>query len=234
MVQRLSGREVVEMHFEFLVEDASGQIVLESLIEKILGSNGSEHSFRFHAYKGVGHIPKDIAAAGSVKNRMLLNSLPKLLRGYGKSQQHFQSAVVVVVDLDNRNCVDFKNELLSLLVDCNPEPTTLFRIAIEEMEAWLLGDRNAVTTAYQRAKRKILDGYTQDSICGTWELLADAIHSGGSKALTKEGWPAPGRAKCEWARKIAQYVDVETNRSKSFQVFRDGMRNLARTSAAER
>jgi hypothetical protein len=95
------------------------------------------------------------------------------------------------------------------------------------MEAWLLGDRTAITTAYPRAKTKILNKYRQDSICGTWELLADAIHKGGAAALKKEGWPAPGRAKCKWAKKIAPHIDVDANRSQSFGVFRDGVRKLA-------
>ena len=31
-------------------------------------------------------------------------------------------------------------------------------------------------------------------------------------------------AKCEWAGKIAPHMDVDQNKSKSFQVFRDGIR----------
>ena len=51
------------MHFEFLVEDASGKILLESVIKKILGSNGAAHTYRFHSYKGVGTIPKGMTWA---------------------------------------------------------------------------------------------------------------------------------------------------------------------------
>ena len=163
------------------------------------------------------------------KKRLLLNHLPSLLRGYGRSLRLGRDCVVVVVDLDNRNCVDFKRELLDVLNACNPGPRTLFRIAIEEGEAWLLGDRNAVKAAYPNAKDPVLNGYAQDSICGTWEVLADAVHPGGAVQLRKSGWPAPGRAKSEWARRIAPYVDVNRNRSKSFQVLRDGVRRLAAT-----
>jgi hypothetical protein len=214
------------MHFEFLVEDESGKIALKSLVERIFNEDDTKHSFRVFSYKGVGHIPKRMTRGVDVKNRMLLNNLPRLLKGYGRSQQNFKTAVVVVVDLDTRNCEAFKKELLAVLADCNPAPMALFRIAIEEMEAWLLGDRYAVTTAYPKAKKKYLDLYKQDSICGTWELLADAIYPGGATALKKEGWPAPGRAKCKWAENIAPHVDVEANKSRSFQVFRDGVRNL--------
>ena len=217
------------MHFEVLVEDRSGSIVLDVLLERIPGKNGYHHSWKLHPYRGIGRIPRNLHSAPDPGKRFLLNHLPSLLRGYGRSLRLGRDCVVVVVDLDNRNCVDFKRELLDVLNACNPGPRTLFRIAIEEGEAWLLGDRNAVKAAYPNAKDPVLNGYAQDSICGTWEVLADAVHPGGAVQLRKSGWPAPGRAKSEWARRIAPYVDVKRNRSKSFQVFRDGVRRLAAT-----
>ncbi|MEA3241229.1 MAG: DUF4276 family protein [Pseudomonadota bacterium] len=155
-----------------------------------------------------------------------MDRLPKLLRGYGKSLQDSPAAVVVVVDLDDKDCLVFKQEMLDILEVCNPQPTTLFRIAIEEGEAWLLGDRNAIKAAYPRAKERVLNAYVQDSICSTWEKLADAVYPGGSQKLKQLGWPHTGQAKCEWARKIAHHLDVEKNQSRSFQVFRDGIRDL--------
>lgn len=77
------------------------------------------------------------------------------------------------------------------------------------------------------SKVPVLDSYEQDSICGTWERLADAVHPGGSMRLKRAGWPEAGKAKCEWAGRIAPYMDPDRNRSKSFQVFRDGIRSLA-------
>ena len=215
------------MHFEILVEDASGKIVLESILGKILGPNTQDHTYRIISYKGIGRIPKDLRGTTDPRKRILLDQLPKLLRGYGKSLQDFPAAVVVVVDLDNKDCLVFKQEMLDILNNCNPQPTTLFRIAIEEGEAWLLGDPNAVKAAYPRAKEQVLNAYAQDSICGTWEKLADAVYPGGSQKLKQFGWPRTGLAKCEWANNIAPYLDVESNQSRSFQIFRDGIRNLA-------
>ena len=103
----------------------------------------------------------------------------------------------------------------------------MFRIAIEESEAWLLGDRDAVKAAYPNAKDSVLDGYVQDSICDTWEVLADAVHSGGSAALKRIGYPEEGRRKSNWAQDIAPHIDVDGNRSTSFQVFHSGLKNLA-------
>ena len=108
-----------------------------------------------------------------------------------------------------------------------PRPRTLFRIAIEECEAWLLGDCNAVKAAYPKARGSVLGGYVQDSICGTWEVLADAVYPGGSARLKRIGYPETGAAKSDWALNIAPHMDVDQNQSKSFQVFRDGIRKLA-------
>jgi len=215
------------MHFEILVEDASGKIALESILEKILGPNKQDHSYRIFPYKGIGRIPKNLRGTIDPQKRILLDRLPKLLRGYGKSLGGISAAVIVVVDLDDKDCLVFKREMLDILDACNPQPTALFRIAIEEGEAWLLGDRDAVKTAYPHAKEKILDAYMQDSICGTWEKLADAVYPGGSQKLIKLGWPHTGQAKCEWAKNIATHLNVESNQSRSFQAFRDGIRNMA-------
>ena len=217
------------MHFEVLVEDQSGKIALETIMEKILGPNYAEHSWQIFAYKGIGRLPRNLRGVTDPKARILLDRLPSILQGYGKSLDD-SSSVIVVVDSDDKDCVKFKQELLDVLNACNPRPKTLFRIAIEEGEAWLLGDRAAVKAAYPNARDSILNGYVQDSICGTWEILADAVHPGGAQSL-KPNYQVAGKAKSDWAREIAPRMDVDRNQSKSFQVFRDGVRNLAGISS---
>ena len=108
----------------------------------------------------------------------------------------------------------------------NPAPHTLFLLAIEETEAWYLGDRDALLKAFPRAKREILDRYVQDSACGTWELLADAVYPGGVAAVKKAGWPLPGEIKHEWAEKIGPHMGLHHNQSPSFGKFRDGLSRL--------
>ncbi|MGC8731755.1 MAG: DUF4276 family protein [Halothiobacillaceae bacterium] len=212
------------MHIEILVEDASGEKLLESLLPKLFGAQGDPHTWRVHAYKGIGRIPKNLNAGGDPAKRILLDQLPKLLRGYGRTPGI--DGVVVVLDSDRRSCVDFLAELKALAAGCNPAPNTLFRIAIEEMEAWYFGDRQALTQAYPRAKVDVLQRYQQDSVCGTWELLADAVYPGGAAAIKNAGWPLPGQIKHEWAEKIGPLLDPDRNVSPSFGKLRDGLRRL--------
>lgn len=210
------------MHLEILVEDASGELLLGALLPKILGENGTSHTWRTHSYKGIGRLPRDLKGKIDPSRRILLDRLPKVLAGYGKSLGP-DSSVVVVIDLDDRDCVGFKQELLQILRRCHPRPRALFRFAIEEMEAWLLGDRRAVLKEFPRAKVHVLDSYVQDSVCGTWETLADAVFPGGSNVLKAEGWPRTGQEKCKWAFQIGQHLRVESNLSPSLHVFRKGV-----------
>ncbi|MCW3096867.1 MAG: enolase [Chthonomonadaceae bacterium] len=212
------------MHIEFLVEDSSGKMLLELLIPQIIGPFYSPHTWQIHPYKGIGKTPPNLKSATDAQKRILLDQLPRLLRGYKRTPGI--DAVVVVVDSDRKNCQDFLNELRSVAVESGA-PDTMFRIAIEEIEAWYLGDPAAIQTAYPRAKQAPLSKYEQDSVCGTWELLADIVYPGGIKAVNKIGWPLPGTLKHEWAGNIGVHMDIERNVSPSFNKFVSGLRRLA-------
>ena len=209
------------MHFEILIEDRSGKKALDILIPRIIDA---QDTFKVRGYKGIGHIPKNLSSSVNAGTHLLLDQLPKLLKGYGNTFANYQAAVIVVCDLDNKCLKAFRQELFAVLNACNPKPETRFCIAIEEGEAWLLGDIPAIKKAYPRARDAVLNGYVNDSICETWELLADAVVRGGSKALAKRGWQGVGREKSNWATKIAPLMDVEKNASPSFCYLREKMR----------
>ena len=215
------------MHFEILVEDQSGKKALDVLIPKIIGAQGT---FKVRGYKGIGRIPKDLRPKTQANRRILLDQLPRLLRGYGQTffnyPANYPAVLFVVCDLDDKCLKVFLQELLAVLHACNPRPDTRFCIAIEEGEAWLLGDIPAIKSAYPQARDAVLNGYVNDSICGTWEVLADAVFPGGSRALAGMGWQAVGKEKSVWAMKIAPLMDVENNTSPSFRYFREKLRAL--------
>ena len=214
------------MHFEILVEDQSGKAMLDILVPKII--NQPPHTFKVKAYNGVGHIPKNLRSSTDPRKRILLDRLPKLLRGYGKRfPPDYPAAVIVVCDLDDKCLKAFRQELLAVLDACNPKPETRFCIAIEEGEAWLLGDIPAIKAAYPNARNNVLSSYENDSICGTWERLADAVFSGGANGLKNKGWQTVGREKSVWAEEITPHMNVDNNASPSFRYFREKVRGLA-------
>jgi len=210
------------MHIEFLVEDQSGKRALEILVPKLIKD---EITHRIHSYKGIGHIPKDLYPKSDASKRILLDRLPQLLKGYGSVQAGWY--IVVVCDLDDRDKHQFLSEFNRILDACNPKPETCLCLAIEEIEAWYLGDLAAVRKAYPFAKNTVLNDYENDSICGTWELLADAVYKGGCKSLLKKGWQAVGVQKSIWAETISQHMNVDCNLSPSFQFFNSIMRSIA-------
>jgi len=208
------------MHFEILVEDKSGKVMLDLLVPRILGEG---HTFNVHSYKGIGRIPKGLKASSDPNKRILLDQLPKLLAGYGNTFASYGSdyaaAVIVVCDLDTRNRSAFEQELAQLAKGTKPCPKHAFCLAIEEGEAWFLGDLQAVKKAYVNAKDAVLGRYVNDSICGTWEVLANAVYPGGAAALEAKGWMAVGAEKSQWATVIPPHMDPTTNRSQSFDRF---------------
>jgi hypothetical protein len=215
------------MHFEILVEDQSGKKALDVIVPKIIGD---DHTFKVHPYKGIGRIPKTLGVNEDANKRILLDQLPRLLRGYGntfvKYPVDYPAAVIVVCDLDDKCLKAFRQELFNILNACNPKPETRFCIAIEEGEAWFLGDLPAVKTAYPKAADAVLNAYVNDSICGTWERLADAVYSRGATALSAKGWQAVGAEKAHWAEKISPHMDVTNNASPSFIYFRKKLLEL--------
>lgn len=211
------------MYFYFLVEDSSGKVLVDLLMKKIQSKyRDIDIYYDIKAFKGLGGFTKKNTVK-ETKTGKLLNDLTTFLKGFNKSLGglSYNATVVIVVDNDNRNTEDFRRTLDEIVDRNSITIDHVFAIAVEEMEAWLIGDINAVLTAYPNAKRHVLDEYIQDSICGTWETLANAIYRGGLAKMRKEcpSYMDIGRVKAEWAKKIGTYIDIENNNSPSFKMF---------------
>ena len=140
----------------------------------------------------------------------------KIFSSYPKE---YQAALIIVCDLDTRCLKQFRKCLYDILNSCEIQPLTRFCFAIAESEAWFLGDIPAIKAAYPKAKDKVLKTYVNDSICGTWECLADAVYRNGATALKAKGYPAIGIEKKRWAERIAPKMNISKNASPSFQYF---------------
>ena len=151
----------------------------------------------------------------------LLNDLATYLSGSNRSLQRIPAAIIVVLVNDDRNVELFREVLEKVARQNMILVDHVFCVAVEEVEAWLLGDQNALMAAYPSAKTQVLRGYIQDSICGTWEVLADAIYPGGITKIKKDrlSYMEIGKLKTEWAKNIGIHMSLQNNVSPSFNYF---------------
>ncbi len=198
------------MHIEFFVEELSAEAALQNLVPKILGF---DVSFSIHPHQGKPDLRK---------------KLPGRLAGY-KHWLPDDWRIVVLMDEDRADCRDLKNQLeeishnASFITKSSASEGRQFqvlnRLAIEELEAWFFGDVPALTRAYPRIPVSLGQQARYcdpDAIAGgTWESL--------ERLLQRRGYHPGGLPKVAAAREISRHMDPQRNRSKSFQVFRDGL-----------
>ena len=210
------------IYIEILVEDKSGGALAEQIMKKYV-ANQVNTTYRIHSFKGIGKLPLKATKLSQVKSKRLLTDLPLYLKGMDSSLKKMpnKSAIFVLLDSDDEDCSELKRDLVQMYQALKISTQVFFCIAIEEMEAWLLGDSKALLEAYPMAKRSLLQKYIQDSIIGTWEYLADTIYKGGSQALKRNSssYHEIGLFKFECAENIGKLLNIRENTSPSFQYF---------------
>lgn len=211
------------MYFQFMIEDRSTEILVKHVMEKIRAKYpGKEIIYDSKSFTGIGHL-KTSGDIFERKGGNLLNNLRSYLKGFDKCLRNMEkAAIVVVLDNDKRDYEKFISELEQAAYESMILTDHVFCIAVKEMEAWLLGDENAIWEAYPNARKRYLKNYEQDGICDTWEVLANMLYPGGVAGLIKRKAASQnvvGRAKCEWADKIGEVLNLDENISPSFQYF---------------
>lgn len=206
------------MHFQFLIEDYSGAVLVNKVMQKL--SEEAEFTFDIKSFKGIGGF-KGKGSVKDIKTNKLLTDLPQYLRAFDASLKGIEACIIIVLDNDTRDTKLFEQELESQARRAMISIDHVFCIAVEEMEAWLLGDEKALFKAYPYAREGKYKEYIQDSICGTWEILADVVFKGGIKKFKKEcpTYREVGKYKAEWAEQIGTHMELSNNNSPSFQYF---------------
>ncbi len=219
------------MYFQFLIEDHSTEILVRRVMEKVCRIYSDKLiSYDCKSFTGIGGFVKK-GNPLEQKTGKLLNDLSIYLKGFDKKLQSMpQSVIFIVLDNDKRQKDVFNKNLEEIATNCMLLTDHVFCIAVKEMEAWLLGDTNAINQAYPGWKKSAIRPYEQDGICETWEVLANAVYPGGLAALKKKAagtYGEIGKMKAEWADKIGQYLSLEENVSPSFQFFVKELRKRA-------
>lgn len=188
------------MFIEVLTEGASDVPVVREVLIRHFGL--SEHvDFRIHPHRGRGNIPANPLSQPDPKHRGLFDQLPAKLRGFGKYMNE-QCLVLVLVDVDNDDCVQLLAELNALLQSLPTKPPrVLFRLAIEETESWFLADTNAIKKAFPNAKLGVIQNIALDDRVGAWEKLAECLGHKISNGAPK---------KTSWAEQIAPHLNFDT------------------------
>ncbi len=147
----------------------------------------------------------------------LERSIPHKLRGWREPGIRF----VVVRDNDGKDCRTLKNALHERCRAAG-RSDTLVRIACQELEAWYLGEPDALAEAYGRESLRNLGRKARfrdsDSVPRPHTVLEGLV---------------PEFQKVAGARRMAQYLSRERNASSSFRVFVAGVEAIATQIAGE-
>lgn len=162
----------------------------------------------------------DIKDFGDKKT--LLRDAPGRLKSYA-GWMPVDWRIVVLVDEDRQDCLALKARLERMSVEArmttrsvDPENFRILnRIVVEELEAWLFGDPDALRAAYPGVSATLEEKAAfrvPDAIGGgTWEAL--------ERVLQEAGHYRAGIAKRRVAIDVARHFAPHRNRSQSFQTF---------------
>ncbi len=183
------------MRIEFLLEEESMKHALEILLPKILPPSykiGENCFLRPHNGKSD-----------------LRNSIPKKVKVF--SHFHEETKLVILHDQDSNDCKALKKDLKKLCED-NGNCPVLIRIPCRELEAWYLGDMDAIEQAYPTFKASNFrnkEKFRNPDDCRASSELKKII---------------PTFQKGIAAKKIPKYMSIERNTSESFNQFVNGLK----------
>ncbi|MBP7401196.1 MAG: hypothetical protein KBA30_01105 [Clostridia bacterium] len=207
------------MHLEVLSEDRSGGVVIASILRILRERRSYGYSFAIRPHRGKGYQPTDPSRRPRRDTVGLLDLLPAKSRAYARVLDPDRNILIVVMDSDSVPPGEVESDLRDTLRRYAAPVPHVIGVCVEEIEAWLLGDRQALLAAYPDADLSVADRYGQDSICGTWQTLARCIHPDSAARIIRIGYPAIGQYKYEWCRDISRYMDPDRNDSPSFRRF---------------
>lgn len=171
-------------HVVFLLEEPSAQDFLQAILPSLIPEDIQIH---FLVFEGKQDLEKQ---------------LTRRLKAWLRPNTKF----IVMRDQDSGDCVAIKQRLRNLCLEAK-RPDATIRIACRELEAFFIGDWQAVANAYGKPRVAELDGKAKyrdpDRFGSPSRELASVID---------------GYQKRDGARRISVHLKPENNRSASFQV----------------
>ncbi|MGA5410756.1 DUF4276 family protein [Streptomyces lavendulocolor] len=206
------------MVLEILLEEPSAEALIKKLASSISPAAQEGRDFETRVFQG-----KDD----------LLRKLPQRLAGYGNWAAASDIRFLILVDRDDDDCSILKRRLVEVIkntkgleyltgTETASGGHVKVAVACEEIEAWMIGDPDALRAAYP----KLPKAFETRSIYrdpdeikgGTWERL--------EKLLQDHGYFPGGLRKMELARTVGPLMNPAVNRSSSFQHFCQSFRTL--------
>ena len=201
----------VGMQIEFLLEERSAEVALKIILPKILPE---DIYYTFHVFEG---------------RPDLLGKLSDRLKGY-KLWIPDDWRIMVLIDEDRADCRELKARLeeaahnAGFVTKSSAPPEGNFqvvnRLVIEELEAWFFGDVEALRTAYPRVSKNL----QYQARYRNSDAITGGTHEALDRLLRRLKYHRGGLLKTTVAQNIAQHMEPCRNRSRSFQVFVEGLK----------
>ncbi len=168
----------------FLVEDLSMRKFLEGILLRL---GFESHHFRIKHHQG---------------KEDLIRNLDKVVKKESKEANF----LFVLVDQDKRNCYEFKKEIKEKMQNC--ACNYKIRIACYELEAWFLGDMDAIKQCSQKFKPDFFRNKEK------YRNMPDL-----KKIYSR---------KDKFASEISKHINLESkvNKSHSFNVFLETIKSI--------
>ncbi|KSN30097.1 cytoplasmic protein [Pseudomonas aeruginosa] len=181
----------------FLLEEPSMKSLLDALLPRLFP--GWESGMHFLCVPHQGKSDLDL-------------SIPRKLSAWRIPGDRF----VIVRDNDNADCAQIKARLLKVCAQ-NGRPDTLVRLVCQELEGWYLGDLGALSAAYDDARLDTPALRKRYSVPDDWQKPSVELER-----------LVPSFQKGSGARRMGRWLgDERSNRSRSYQVFLEGVMRLA-------
>jgi len=180
----------------FLLEEPSMKALLDCLLPRVFAGWSAGIHFLCIRHEGKDDLRK---------------SIPRKLRAWQGDNDRF----VVLQDQDKDDCAILKQSLQALCSQSG-RADTLVRIVCQELEAWYIGDLDALSREYGNASlrhKRSRKGFRDPDSIDKPSLVLEKL--------------LPAFQKVSAARRMGTKISVESNRSKSFGTFITGVQRVA-------